>query len=145
MEQDQSVAAGGAAVSSVAGSNSAVADPANSYTGSVVQADGAPLIGESAVAADGGAQGADATMSAEHASLNGTAAQAANYQFAGATENGAVATNEMGEPVPEPSTYAEGKVVLAHSRDFVSSLLFVFRVLLWCLWVGNNVFFNLSC
>jgi pre-mRNA-processing factor 39 len=128
MEQDQS----GAAASSVAGFDSAVADPSNAYTGSVVQADGAPVTGESAVAADGGAQGADATMySAEHASLNGTAAQTqtANYQFAGeATENGTAATNEMGEPVPEPSTYAEGKVVLAHSRDFVSlySLLFSF-------------------
>jgi pre-mRNA-processing factor 39 len=81
-----------------------------------VQADGAPLIGESAVAADGGAQGADATMSAEHASLNGTAAQAANYQFAGATENGAVATNEMGEPVPEPSTYAEAVLSAEEAR-----------------------------
>lgn len=133
MEQDQSVAAGvdsgssepGAAASSMAGFDSAGANPASLYAGSVVQADGAPLVGESAVAPDGGAQGADASMYAtEHASLNGTAGQTANYQSAGATENGGAATNEMGEPVPEPASYEEGNVGLARSRYLVFSLLF---------------------
>ncbi|GJN08694.1 hypothetical protein PR202_ga26645 [Eleusine coracana subsp. coracana] len=116
MEQDQSVAAGvdsgsaepGAAASSVAGFDSA---------GYVVQADGAPLVGGSTVAPDGGAQGADASMyTTEHASLNGTAGQTANYQSAGATENGGAVTSEMGEPVPEPASYEEAVLSAEEAR-----------------------------
>jgi pre-mRNA-processing factor 39 len=141
MEQDQSVAAGvdsgsaepGAAASSVAGFVSpAGLDPASAYAGSVVQADGVPHVIQSAVAPEGGAQGADASMySAEHASLNGAAGQTADYQSVGATENGGAATNEAGEPVPEPSSYEEGNVGLAHWRDLLVSLLYVERVVLF--------------
>uniref|UniRef100_J3LLA6 Suppressor of forked domain-containing protein n=1 Tax=Oryza brachyantha TaxID=4533 RepID=J3LLA6_ORYBR len=110
MEQDQGVAAAalegpsaghgapdsgsagaGAAASSIASFDSATANPdANVYSqnpGSVPQADGS--------------QGADASMyPAEHAPLNGTSGQTADYQSAGVTENGA-ATNALGEPVQE--------------------------------------------
>jgi pre-mRNA-processing factor 39 len=119
MEQVQSVAAGvdsgSAAASSVAGFDSpAVLDPASAYAGSVVQADEAPHVGQCAVAPEGGAQGADVSMySAEHASLDGAADQTADCQSVGATENGGAVTNEMGESVPEPSSYEEGNVGLA--------------------------------
>lgn len=65
------------------------------------------------MAPDGGAQAADAyAYPAEHTALNGTAGDMVNYQSTGAAENGAAVTNEMGEPVPEPS-YEEGIVGLA--------------------------------
>ncbi|KAL6648586.1 hypothetical protein ACP70R_012810 [Stipagrostis hirtigluma subsp. patula] len=116
MEQDQSVAAGvdsGTAEPGAAAFDLASANPdANAYgqnPSSVMQADGALGVAETA---GGGAQGADASVYAtEHAALNGTA----DYQSAGATENGAAPTNEMGEPVPEPS-YEEAVLSAEEAR-----------------------------
>jgi pre-mRNA-processing factor 39 len=105
MEQDQSVAAGvysGSAEPGAAAFDSTTANPeANAY------GHNPPAVTDaSAVAPDGAAQAADGSAyPAEHAALNGTAGEMANYQ---STENGAAVTNEMGEPVPEPS-YEEGK------------------------------------
>jgi pre-mRNA-processing factor 39 len=96
MEQDQSAAVGSA------DSGAAAFDFATGNPPSLA------VTGGSAVAPDGGAQAADASAyQAEHTALNGTAGDMANYQT-GAAENGEAVTNEMGEPVPEPS-YEEGK------------------------------------
>ncbi|KAL5219139.1 hypothetical protein ABZP36_019823 [Zizania latifolia] len=90
---DSGSAGAGAAASSIASFDSANANPdANVYSqnpSSVPQADGA--------------QGADASVyPTDHAPLNGTAGQMADYQSAVPTENGAP-TNEMSELVPEQS------------------------------------------
>lgn len=96
MEQDQSAAVGSADSGAAAFDFTTGNPPSSAVTGG------------SAVAPDGGAQAADASAyQAEHTALNGTAGDMANYQPTGAAENGAVVTNEMGEPVPEPS-YEEG-------------------------------------
>ncbi|KAL6867622.1 hypothetical protein ACP4OV_015646 [Aristida adscensionis] len=128
MEQDQSVAAGVDSGSAEPVGAVGAGPDASAYgqnPGSVMQVDGALGAGEGAAAPGGEAQGADASSvyAAEHAALNGTA----DYQSAGATENGAAPTNEMGEPVHEPS-YAEAvlsaeearlwSVVTANSSDF---------------------------
>ncbi|OEL33725.1 Pre-mRNA-processing factor 39 [Dichanthelium oligosanthes] len=124
MEQDQSVAAGvdsGSAEPGAAAFDLTTANPDVNAYGHNPPA----VTGGSAVAPDGGAQAADASAyPSEHAALNGMAGEMANYQ---ATENGAAATNEMGEPVPEPS-YEEAvlsaeearlwSVVTANSLDF---------------------------
>ncbi|CAL4921418.1 unnamed protein product [Urochloa decumbens] len=120
MEQDQSVASGSAEPGAAAFDLTAANPDANAYGHNP-----SAVTGEGAVAPDGGAQAADGSAyPSEHAALNGTAGEMANYQSA---ENGAAATNEMGEPVPEPS-YEEAvlsaeearlwSVVTANSLDF---------------------------
>ena len=106
MEQDQSVAAGvdsGSAERGAMAFDLTTANPdANAYGHNPPA-----FTAGSAVDHDGGAQAPDVSAyPAEHAALNGTAGEMANYQ--GAAENGGAAINEMGEPVPEPS-YEEGK------------------------------------
>ncbi|KAJ1298242.1 hypothetical protein BS78_01G438800 [Paspalum vaginatum] len=119
MEQDQSIAAGsadpGAATFGLAtGNPDGDAYPQNPP--SVMQVDGAPVSGGSDVATDGGSQAADASAyTTEHTAMNGTAGEMANYQPTGAAENGAAVTNEMGEPVPEPS-YEEAVLSAEEAR-----------------------------
>ncbi|KAK8446517.1 hypothetical protein SEVIR_9G500000v4 [Setaria viridis] len=125
MEQHQTVAAGvdsGSAEPGAAAFDLTTANPeANAY------GHNPPAVtGGSAVTPDGGAQAADGSAyPAEHAALNGTAGEMANYQ---STENGAAVTNEMGEPVPEPS-YEEAAVSAEEAR-------------LWSVVTANSLDFN---
>ncbi|KAF8717970.1 hypothetical protein HU200_025435 [Digitaria exilis] len=115
MEQDPSVAAGvdsGSAEPGVAAFDLTSAYPdANAYGHNPPD-----VTGGSAVTPNGGAQAVDASAyPAEHAALNGTAGEMANYQSTGATENGAADANEMGEPVPEQS-YEEAVLSAEEAR-----------------------------
>jgi pre-mRNA-processing factor 39 len=123
MEQDQSVAApesgnpeAGAAASSVAPVDSANASAdanlyiqnsasANPDASAGIQYPDSAMGDGSAALPYNGAQGADGSVyPTEHASMNGTAGQAAGYQAAGATENG----DEMSEPMVPEQSYEDG-------------------------------------
>ncbi|WVZ55947.1 hypothetical protein U9M48_006544 [Paspalum notatum var. saurae] len=119
MEQDQNIAAGSADPGAAAFDLPTGNPDGDAYTQnppSVMQVDGAAVSGGSNVATDGGSQAADASAyPAEHTAMNGTAVEMANYQSTEAAENGAAVTNEMGEPVPEPS-YEEAVLSAEEAR-----------------------------